>query len=283
MLSTFPTRGRSGPEDQVRPTLRRWITFTLPALALAASACDLSYDWQDPGPSDAAGHDARAQIGDARIGPDASIDAAVDAASLPPDATPAPDADLGCGTSCPPTGIVLDDPASTAQLGGTGGSGFAATCPSGQVIIGYDGALEPNFGAIGSLRAHCGALAISEGTLAVTVTATGTLARHGAVTSPAWTRLCPANTMLVGFAGHSGALVDQLSFVCAPLVVKGTPGSYSLGYGAQTTLSPIGDNGGSVFAAQLCADGRVGTGDAGRAGSFVDAYALTCRRPHLVF
>jgi hypothetical protein len=175
------------------------------------------------------------------------------------------------------------DPNGTAQFGGTGGTAFAESCPTGQVITGYDGALEPNFGALGAIRATCGTPKITAGTLAVTITPGGSLARHGTSTTPAWTRSCPANTMVIGFAGHAGVLVDQLQFVCASLVISGAGGSYSVGYGAQTTLAAIGDNGGTAFGPQMCLGGRVATADSGRAGTFVDAFAMLCSLPQLTF
>jgi hypothetical protein len=265
-------------------------------LAAPAGCVQLGYDWQSTEVSDAGPEDADPGFDDA--GAFADADPLVpDAAPLPPDApppppdaaapppdaaAPPPDASTGCTTGCPRT-IGLVDPTTSPQFGGTGGTGFAQSCPTGQVITGYDGALEPNFGALGSIRATCGTPKITTGTLAVTITPGSVLTRHGAVTSPAWTRRCPADQMIIGFTGHSGALVDQLQFTCATLVISGGAGGYSIGYGAQTTLSAIGDSGGSAFGPQMCAGGRVATGDSGRAGSFVDAYAMLCSRPQLGF
>jgi hypothetical protein len=273
------------------PTL---IVLTL-TLAAPSGCVQLGYEWQSSGHGDAGLDDADVGADDAGAFADGDVlvpdaapgppdDATPPDASVPrPDAAPLPpDASTGCTTGCPKT-IALVDPNGTAQFGGTGGTGFAESCPAGQVITGYDGALEPNFGALGSIRASCGTLKITAGTLAITITPAGTLARHGSVTSPAWTRSCPANTMVIGFAGHSGALVDQIQLVCAPLVISSAGASYSVSYGAQTTLAAIGDNGGSPFGPQICLDGRVATGDSGRAGSFVDAFAMLCSRPQLGF
>jgi hypothetical protein len=282
----------------VRPRFHESLKVLALALALCAPAgCRLDYDWQPTdlgdggaGDGDLADYDAATPADAAIFGNDATS-GNPDATPLPPDAMPPPpdampppppDASTGCTTGCP-TGIALVDPNATPQYGGTGGTGFAESCPTGQVITGYDGATEPNFGALGSIRASCGTPRITAGTLAVTIVPAGTLTRRGSVTSPAWTRKCPANMMIIGYSGRSGVLVDQLSFVCAPLVISGAPGSFSIGYGAQTTLAAIGDSGGSAFGPLICASGRVATGDSGRAGSFVDAFAMLCSRPQLTF
>jgi hypothetical protein len=275
-------------KEHVRPRFQQLLRLTVLTSMLAAPAgcIRLGYDWQSADLSDAGPDDADLGAGDASA---ADAPPAPDAppgppdAAAPPDAPPPPaDASTGCTTGCP-TSISLVDPSGTPQFGGTGGSAFAESCPTGQVITGYDGATEPNFGAMGSIRASCGTLEITAGTLAVTITPAGTLARHGTSTSPAWTRACPANMMIVGFAGHAGVLVDQLQFTCAKLVISGTPGNFTIGYGTQTTLSAIGDNGGTAFGLQMCLDGRVATADSGRSGTFVDAFAMMCSRPQLAF
>jgi hypothetical protein len=284
-------------EEPVRPRLQDLLTWTALTLMLAApSGCvQVGYDWKatdlsDGGPDDAdLGADDAGPFADAPgLAPDAPTgpaDAAPppDASPPPPDAAPVlPDAATGCTTGCPKT-VAFVDPAGTPQFGGTGGTAFAEACPTGQVIIGYDGGIEPNYGALGSIRATCGTVKITAGTLAVTITPQVALARHGSVTSPAWTRACPANMLIIGFTGHAGVLVDQLQFTCASLVVSGSTGSYTIGYGTQTTLAAIGDSGGTPFGPQMCPDGRVATADSGRAGSFVDAFAMLCSRPQLTF
>jgi hypothetical protein len=89
--------------------------------------------------------------------------------------------------------------------------------------------------------------------------------------------------MIVGFGGRSGLYVDELAFKCAPLIISGQPGSYTIATGNMTFLAPVGGSGGSPFSDQFCADGRVGTAHFGREGLDLDAFGVLCNRPMLTY
>ncbi len=234
------------------------------------------------------GYDPEALEIDASVaGPDTSyIDADVGAdgdpladAAPPSDAGPDADPCPGC-----PTGIALVGPvSSTPQIGGTGGTAFAESCPAGQVIIGYQGGRPATFNFMGSFRALCGTVSIAPGTVTVTMSATTQLPLRGMSTDKPWSAPCPADMLVVGFGGRCGQFFDEVIFRCAPLVISGGPGAYTIATGNVVLVTAVTGPGGQPFAEQLCAGGRVATGDFGREGLYIDAFGLQCRRPQLVF
>ena len=244
--------------------------WTLLTSILACTACGrLGYDVSEVGgePTDAAPADAAPA--DA-AGPDGTADA--DAAA----ADAAADASL-------PFGMTFVDPSATMQVGGSGGSAFADMCPAGQVVTGFDGALYAADDLIGRIRAHCGLVEVDPDSLAVTILPATDLPEHGTGTTSPWTSACPADQVVVGHGGRSGLLVDQLIFYCAPLVISGSAGNHTVGLGATTALPAVGHVGGSVFADQICTDGRVTAAYAGRSGTALDAFSLVCSRPTVAF
>jgi hypothetical protein len=222
-----------------------------------------------------------ASDGDAPDAPTPAADGAPDA-TPPPDAPPLPDAGPGCTTGCP-TGIVLGSRTSTVIEGGTTGTGFDDLCPTGQVVIGYDGGQHQPQNYIGSLRATCGTIAVTPGTLAVTITPAGQLALHGGDVATPWSRHCGTDEMVFGFAGRTGLYVDQLTFLCARLGITTTFNTYTLSYQLTRALAPVGGTGGNAFANQLCPGGGVAVGDSGRDGQYIDAFGLVCSVPSLTF
>ena len=88
--------------------------------------------------------------------------------------------------------------------------------------------------------------------------------------------LCPANQVVVGFQGRSGAVNDALLFQCASLTVGPAP-NYNLMFGATVTTGIIGgQTGGSPFAAVECPSGQVAVSQCLDAGDAIDVFGLAC-------
>ena len=91
-----------------------------------------------------------------------------------------------------------------------------------------------------------------------------------------WMRMCPNNQVIIGFDGRAGALVDSLTFRCAPITITGTAGNYQAVIGSKNSLPSIGGSGGSSFGVSDCPPGQIATKLIGRAGDSLDALGLQC-------
>jgi hypothetical protein len=79
---------------------------------------------------------------------------------------------------------------------------------------------------------------------------------------------CPSGSVVTGFAGRSGLLVDGVQLVCSVLKSDGT-------LGAESSVAYIGGSGGAPFTKQTCPEGMA-VGLFGRAGDGLDYLALRC-------
>ncbi|WP_437551506.1 hypothetical protein WME97_10005 [Sorangium sp. So ce367] len=79
---------------------------------------------------------------------------------------------------------------------------------------------------------------------------------------------CAHDEVAIGLYGRSGALVDQVGLVCAPLQANGSIGPYS-------TRGSAGGYGGGPFST-LCPSGEVLVGLEGRSGKYVDQIGIQC-------
>lgn len=183
-----------------------------------------------------------------------------------------------------PTGVALTGATSTTQFGNlTGGSAFADACPAGQAVIGYHGFLASQ-GWHGRIQTLCGTLSLGTGvTPTVTLDAGALLPLRGAVGVTEWARTCDTDQVVVGFAGRSGALIDQLTFVCAPLEISLQGQSYVITVGQTQQTAAVGGAGGNAFALTSCPAGAIATASNIRAGDNVDAFGLGCGSVSLVF
>jgi hypothetical protein len=190
-----------------------------------------------------------------------------------------------CDADCVPLGIAFTGLDDTAQYGSsTGGQAYDDACPTGQVVIGYQGYLHPN-GYHGQLQAQCGIPSIGDGGPNAITIATGALTTLEGLQGDGvlWTLACPANQVVVGFSGRSGALLDFLSPDCAPLSITGSPGSYTVTIGATTSVPGVGDQGGSAFADTPCPTGEVATENHLRAGDGIDYFGIGCSTPVVTY
>jgi hypothetical protein len=216
--------------------------------------------------------------------PELDAGAGVDANALaPPDAdAPSDDAAHLDAGSLP---VTLSGQSLTTQQGGPPGTTYADTCPGNQAVIGYDGFLTPaSVGLIlvGGVQAVCGDLYLSGSSDQIATSVGATLPMRGDSQANYWTQMCPANEVVVGFSGRSGADVDQLAFECAPwLAPASSDGSAALTIGTRVTLSPAGGDGGTAFSPVECPPGELARGSNVIAGDWVDEFGLICGTPTL--
>jgi hypothetical protein len=94
---------------------------------------------------------------------------------------------------------------------------------------------------------------------------------------------CPPGHAAVGFQGRSGALVDRLEVLCAPLELGTDPTGALYAYPLSTgepvvSGGAVGGLGGSPFGPHYCPAGQVATGIVGRVGDDLDAFQLYCEQ-----
>jgi hypothetical protein len=180
------------------------------------------------------------------------------------------------GDGSQPRAVTVAGQVLTMQHGGTGGDAFSDLCPAGQVVVGFQGYVNvPPSPAVDRIQTVCGRLMVSGSAPATATIASGaTLPYRGMFGNTTFSRICPADQVIIGFGGRSGALIDQLAFRCAALVVPA--GGTTAIAGPIIPLAPIGEEGGSSFAATDCPAGYVARGTTGRSGFWLDALALVC-------
>src|SRR6185436_6611128 len=174
--------------------------------------------------------------------------------------------------------VVFTGADQTKQAGNlAGGVAYNDACPAGQALIGFSGSLSTTTSAAvhRQITPRCGIVRVT-GT-AVMVSAGNTLATRGKAGASAWTRDCPANQVVVGFAGRSGLLIDQLSLGCAPLLASAGSTGTALTVGSTvTTVSAVGGSGGTAFTMNKCPANEVATTSRVRVGDNMDAFGLAC-------
>jgi hypothetical protein len=187
---------------------------------------------------------------------------------------------------------ILDGESPTGSHGGGGGDAFVETCPADQVVVGFSGQLyfDPDAGQstpwIGILQTRCGAVALGgPGREQVVVGPGASLPQLGFFAGPGpmpFSSPCPADQIVVGFSGRSGAFVDGLAVVCAHWIVQATGAAYALSEDSVTTLTYAGGAGGDAFGLESCPSGQMATGIAGRSGFWLDHFGLLCSEAALV-
>jgi hypothetical protein len=186
-----------------------------------------------------------------------------------------------------PTGIALSGSTRSSQASpSTSGSSYVRVCQPDEVIVGYIGTAHPpdvfeNW--LRSFEAICASLSVAGTTsYAVEARPSETLARVGNIVGEVvQTATCPANQIVVGFTAHTGAFVDSLEFVCAPLRISNAP-PYALSIGGGTTLMRVGGPRGDKLVQAQCPRGTLTVGHSGRAGDAIDSFGLLCATPSVV-
>ncbi|MBK8938832.1 MAG: hypothetical protein IPM79_14700 [Polyangiaceae bacterium] len=174
-----------------------------------------------------------------------------------------------------------DEPPALVELpmaGGSGGELYVDPCAEGQALVGFGGYLDSR-GWHGVMAAGCAELTLvqaEDGSYSVEVGEPIAMPLHGTNGSEPWISACPAGEVVVGFAGRSGALLDQLELACAPFIVVVTEAGVEVGTGEPHFLLAVGGEGGEAFEPLLCEPGRVGMVSRMRAGESIDALGISC-------
>jgi hypothetical protein len=175
------------------------------------------------------------------------------------------------------------------QYGYTGGTAFSEACPLGQVIIGFRGW---KLGNIDQMQPFCGQLNLSASattpyTYAVNVSAGVYLTNRGwdwGSNFISYSIACPSNTVAFGLAARvSSDGISGLTLSCAPLVVTGSIGSFSLARGTPTTpVSVFANNPGTTYTDQAVAP-LVFSQIRGRSGGRLEAIGMGDGAPYLIY
>ena len=183
-----------------------------------------------------------------------------------------------------PAGSVADLP---RRGSATGGTAYDDACPTGSALVGVSGDLRAGASYLGRIRGICAPISITGSGLGPYTVTTG------AQTDPplrgllgggaSYVGVCPANSVVVGFDGRAGALVDQLELRCAPLVVSETASAFVVAPGTPTAIAPVGGTGGSPFPTTDCPAGEIATVARIRAGDSVDGFSLGCQAIDLLY
>lgn len=193
-----------------------------------------------------------------------------------------------CNSKCKPTptGIKVGAGKDTATEGGPGGSAFDDPCKGARALVGFKGDLDDN-GRIGRIYGLCAPLLVTSDGVQFNVEAgpTTDLPIQGKfMQMGAWSALCPAGHVLLGFRGKRSMWIDQLVFRCAPLTIAAAMnGTYDLAIGPSVELLAVGTEvGGMNFGPVDCLAGQVGTGQIGSSGDVIDSLGLACSVVELV-
>lgn len=173
---------------------------------------------------------------------------------------------------------------STADIDG---AEYFDTCPSGQVIIGFEGfIIEPEADSMthSRFRGLCGVPSIRlVGDACVVEMKPGDLLPvRGTAGDLEWSQTCPDNEVIIGFKAWVGHNIDALIFRCAPLIIKNNAGGHTIELGEYRDMEPVGNtNGGTVDFQRDCPDGTVATTTHLKADHSLRALALGCQEPLL--
>lgn len=198
----------------------------------------------------------------------------------------------GCGDDDDP--VMIDDPTFVVAIGsGTetalagnaaGGTKFSDVCATGAAAVGVSGTLDAGAaGRIDQLQVECRTLGVAElavDSYEVTTIGGTTLPLRGAVAfnpGASFTRVCPGNSLLTGFDGRSGLLIDGLGLFCTGFTIAGNPSTGgTLSAGTPSAVTYVGGPGGGAFNRIDCPAGQIAAGEVIRAGDDVYAFGLVC-------
>jgi hypothetical protein len=202
----------------------------------------------------------------------------------------APDAAGGIADAAPDTGAICPTSITVTGQNETPGHGgqslndvlYTDSCPQGQVVVGYTGLVDSLAPAsIGTVATVCGKLSINAtGGCQITVTTGSSLPERGVYGDTEFRQLCPANQVVVGFQGRESAqLLNQVGFVCAPLVISRGAAGNTITLGPTTALTRAGGTAGTTYS-ESCPAGQIARGtNVTIAMGIVDAFGLICAPP----
>ena len=211
---------------------------------------------------------------------EATADAADAPAEDAPDALPQevrPESPAVDAAPAPPPTLAIGVASPLTWHGGGGGTEYRDRCPSGEVVIGYRGAIDDDMGFVGRLQALCGRLRVtgSQAPFSVEVTAGATLTARGLSTTAPWTAVCPAHEVVVGHSGQAGSSLDNLRAHCAPLTL-GDSTTITMGVVRELALHGESNSAAPRFTDHCVSRGQLAVGVDTRAGVWVDAIRPVC-------
>lgn len=179
---------------------------------------------------------------------------------------------------------LSDTTGSNKQGGGTSGTLFEDVCPAGKVLVGIAGQVDKNGMSLNQLGGVCGPISISS-TLAISIGADDTsLPLRGSGNNgdmPVISK-CPANQVVVGFAGYADINgVYLIAAACAPLTASYGATGFSITIGNTADQSAIGVTGGMSFGDTKCIN-AIATGTSIRDGKPLGEFAVTCATMSIV-
>jgi hypothetical protein len=188
--------------------------------------------------------------------------------------------------------FALPGLATTIEHGGAYGLRSVDVCQDDGVLVGYAGTIQQVpvlingvdsiIDVIGILEPTCASISISaNGDLVIAPTARPPLSGSDAGSPATWWQTCPAGEVVVGYEGHSGIFLDQVSFVCARASLTQTASGPMLTVSAGHTLTPAGGDGGVAFQ-ELCSSGQIACGQSLRSEGWIDSFALICGTPSFI-
>jgi len=221
--------------------------------------------------------------------PNGAHDAAVEGVEPPPDAAPdalPPDASAGQPPAAPTT-VTFSSGTDTGALGGSGnGDLFSDGCPSGQALVGFtgaSGAFNASITVVGQVIGNCapvGVGSVTSGAYPLTTGAVTLLTARGAVTTTAYSLLCPANKFVVGLSLRAGSALDQLNIQCAEVKLAANNNAWVSTVGPMTLVTKAGGDGGGGPIAANCPAGQIATVAHTRviaSSTLVGGIAIGCR------
>jgi large repetitive protein len=159
---------------------------------------------------------------------------------------------------------------STQAIGGAGGGPFQLSCDVGEVLVGVRGSTATYVNQVGPRCVRIN----QSGQWIGSPVERGITGTAGTTT---YSKTCPVNSAISGFGGRSSQYVNQLDFECRTLTSTGGV------TGVGTFLGAVGPATGTAVGPYRC-DGDVPAyGLIGRSGSWMDNFAMQCRRATTTF
>jgi hypothetical protein len=181
--------------------------------------------------------------------------------------------DNGCPTAISTAAGGTSDP-----FGGSGGTEFSETCPTGQVLVGFKGRATSE---IRQLQPVCGTLVLQEHrdstpyvyTIVRTDANDGTA--FGGASGGTFSYTCPENEVVSGISGKADTSVNAIAVACSSLSISGSPGAFTVSRVAGGSSSEFGGGGGTPFSFG-CPGDEVAATVSGSADTSLISVAITC-------
>jgi subtilisin family serine protease len=179
----------------------------------------------------------------------------------------------------PPRNAEVNATTTTLRIGSeANGTSFEDACPAGQVLIGLSGSMSnaTTSAVHRQITGKCGV--VQTAGPKVTITAAAALPTRGSTGVGTWTRVCAANQVVVGFAGRSSTVVNQLTLACAPLTATSMSPGAAVNVGTAVALAAAGGTGGTAVGGIKCGAGEVANMARVRTSANLDAFGLGCAK-----